>query len=149
MDAKDFPVDIDDDDDVSTNRYAFLMAKSNDSDVIIDKSAKVLVSFLDGVVLLQTDKPIYTPRQSGSLEYTKGKVSLYADQSNFLFTDRIRLISLEEDKSTYLSFDKSTRVQQYLTHPCLWTPKATEPALKSVLSRGFQDFVSQDSVVPK
>ena len=96
MDAKDFPVDIDDDDDVSTNRYAFLMAKSNDSDVIIDKSAKVLVSFLDGVVLLQTDKPIYTPRQSGSLEYTKGKVSLYADQSNFLFTDRIRLISFRK-----------------------------------------------------
>ena len=76
MDAKDFPVDIDDDDDVSTNRYAFLVAKSNDSNVIIDKGAKVLVSFLDGVVLLQTDKPIYTPRQSGSLEYTKGKVSL-------------------------------------------------------------------------
>lgn len=76
MDAKDFPVDIDDDDDVSTNRYAFLVAKSNDSDVIIKKDAKVLVSFLDGVVLLQTDKPIYTPRQSGSLEYTKGKVSL-------------------------------------------------------------------------
>lgn len=69
-------MDIDDDDDVSTNRYAFLVAKSNDSDVIIDKGAKVLVSFLDGVVLLQTDKPIYTPRQSGSLEYTKGKVSL-------------------------------------------------------------------------
>ena len=76
MDAKDFPVDIDDDDDVSTNRYAFLVAKTNDSDVIIDKGAKVLVSFLDGVVLLQTDKPIYTPRQSGSLEYTKGIVSL-------------------------------------------------------------------------
>ena len=69
-------MDIDDDDDVSTNRYAFLVAKSNDSDVIIDKGAKVLVSFLDGVVLLQTNKPIYTPLKSGSLEYTKGKVSL-------------------------------------------------------------------------
>ena len=69
-------MDINDDDDVSTNRYAFLVAKSNDSDVIIDKNAKVLVSFLDGVVLLQTDKPIYTPRQSDSLEYTKGEVSL-------------------------------------------------------------------------
>lgn len=65
-------MDIDNDDDISTNRYAFLVAKSNDSDVIIDKEAKVLVSFLDGVVLLQTDKPIYTPKQSGSLEYTRG-----------------------------------------------------------------------------
>ena len=84
-------MDIDDDDDVSTNRYAFLVAKSNDSDVIIGKSAKVLVSFLDGVVLLQTDKPIYTPRQSGSLEYTKGKVSLkhfIRRPIKFSFTDR-------------------------------------------------------------
>ena len=65
-------MDVDDDDDVSTNRYVSLIAKSNDSDVIINKEAKVLVSFLDGIVLLQTDKPIYTPQQSSSLEYAKG-----------------------------------------------------------------------------
>ncbi|XP_078346612.1 venom factor-like [Oculina patagonica] len=76
LDPRDFPVDINDDDDISTNRYAFLVAKTNDSDVIIDKEAKVLVSFLDGVVLLQTDKPIYTPRQGGSLEYTKVKIRI-------------------------------------------------------------------------
>ncbi|KAJ7360397.1 hypothetical protein OS493_017030 [Desmophyllum pertusum] len=76
LSPEDFPVDIDNDDDISTNRYAFLVAKSNDSDVIIDKEAKVLVSFLDGVVLLQTDKPIYTPKQSGSLEYTRVKIRI-------------------------------------------------------------------------
>lgn len=65
-------MDIDDEDDMSTNRYAYLIAKTNDSDVIIDKKVRVLVSFVDGIVLLQTDKPIYTPQQSGSLEYTKG-----------------------------------------------------------------------------
>ena len=72
MNPRDFPVDITDDDDMATNRYAFLIAKTNDSHVIIDKEVKILVSFLDGIVLLQTDKPIYTPQQSGSLEYTKG-----------------------------------------------------------------------------
>ena len=76
LDPIDFPVDIDDDDDVSTNRYAYLIVKTNNSDVNIDKEVKVLVSFSDGIVLLQTDKPIYTPQQSGSLEYTKGRYKI-------------------------------------------------------------------------
>lgn len=74
LNQQDFPLDTTDDDDMATNRYVYLIAKTNDSDVFIDKEVKVLVSFLDGVVLLQTDKPIYTPQQRGSLEYTKGKL---------------------------------------------------------------------------
>lgn len=61
LNQQDFPLDTTDDDDMATNRYVYLIAKTNDSDVFIDKEVKVLVSFLDGVVLLQTDKPIYTP----------------------------------------------------------------------------------------
>lgn len=81
-------MDVDDDDDVSTNRYVSLIAKSNDSDVIINKEAKVLVSFLDGIVLLQTDKPIYTPQQSSSLEYAKGD-SDFSHVKNEVLTERI------------------------------------------------------------
>ena len=70
-------MDISDEDDMATNRHAYLVAKTNNTDLIIQKEVKVLVSFLDGIVLLQTDKPIYTPQQSGSLEYTKGDSEKY------------------------------------------------------------------------
>ena len=76
LDPKDFPVDVTDDKDLATHRYVSLVAKSNDSDVTTNKEAKVLVSFLDGIVLLQTDKPIYTPQQSSSLEYAKGETDI-------------------------------------------------------------------------
>lgn len=68
MDPDDFPVS---EDDISTNRYVSLVAKTNNTDLAIDgEEVKVLVSFSDGIVLLQTDKPIYTPQHS--LEYTRG-----------------------------------------------------------------------------
>jgi len=76
LNQRDFPLDTTDDDDMATNRYVYLIAKTNDSDVFIDKEVKVLVSFVDGVVLLQTDKPIYTPQERGSLEYMKGSCKL-------------------------------------------------------------------------
>ena len=76
LDPKDFPVDVTDEDDLATHRYVSLVAKSNDSDVTTNKEAKVLVSFLDGIVLLQTDKPIYTPQQSSSLEYARGETDI-------------------------------------------------------------------------
>lgn len=72
----------------------------------------------------------------------------------FTPTNRISLAQIKlrldvcDDRSTHTNFDKSARPQQYLTHPCIGTPKTTEPALKCVLSRGSHDFVSQDSVVP-
>lgn len=68
MDPDDFPVN---EDEISTNRYVSLVAKTNNTDLAIDgEEVKVLVSFSDGIVLLQTDKPIYTPQHS--LEYTRG-----------------------------------------------------------------------------
>ena len=68
MDPDDFPVS---EDDISTNRYVSLVAKTNNTDLAIDgEEVNVLVSFSDGIVLLQTDKPIYTPQHS--LEYTRG-----------------------------------------------------------------------------
>ncbi|XP_015756257.1 PREDICTED: complement C3-like [Acropora digitifera] len=68
LDPDDFPVN---EDDISTNRYVSLVAKTNNTDLAIDgEEVKVLVSFSDGIVLLQTDKPIYTPQHS--LEYTRG-----------------------------------------------------------------------------
>lgn len=68
MDPDDFTVN---EDDISTNRYVSLVAKTNNTDLAIDgEEVKVLVSFSDGIVLLQTDKPIYTPQHS--VEYTRG-----------------------------------------------------------------------------
>ena len=63
---------VDNEDVTSAKRFVYLVAKSNDSDMTISKHVKVLVSFLDGIVLLQTDKPIYTPRQTYTMGYTSG-----------------------------------------------------------------------------
>ncbi|XP_074624283.1 complement C3-like isoform X1 [Acropora palmata] len=72
LDPDDFPVN---EDDISTNRYVSLVAKTNNTDLAIDgEEVKVLVSFSDGIVLLQTDKPIYTPQHS--LEYTRVKIRI-------------------------------------------------------------------------
>lgn len=84
-------MDVTDDKDLATHRYVSLVAKSNDSDVTTNKEAKVLVSFLDGIVLLQTDKPIYTPQQSSSLEYAKGETDISCQLGEFSY----RIFSLK------------------------------------------------------
>ncbi|XP_068695726.1 LOW QUALITY PROTEIN: venom factor-like [Montipora foliosa] len=76
LDPDDFPMDGADQDDISTKRYAYLVAETNETELTIDKEVKVLVSYSDGIVLLQTDKPIYTPQQSESLEYTRVKIRI-------------------------------------------------------------------------
>ncbi|PFX30398.1 Complement C3 [Stylophora pistillata] len=94
LDPKDFPVDVTDEDDLATHRYVSLVAKSNDSDVTTNKEAKVLVSFLDGIVLLQTDKPIYTPQQSSSLEYARGFITQIFGLSEFALTGQWTVVAL-------------------------------------------------------
>ena len=46
-------------------QYVYLVAKSDDAHFSFHKEAKILLSYKDGMVFIQTDKPIYTPRQSG------------------------------------------------------------------------------------
>lgn len=46
-------------------QHVYLVAKSDDGHFQFIKEAKILVSYRDGMVFIQTDKPIYTPRQSG------------------------------------------------------------------------------------
>ena len=46
-------------------QYVYLVAKSDDGHFQFQKEAKILLSYRDGMVFIQTDKPIYTPRQSG------------------------------------------------------------------------------------
>lgn len=60
VDPKDLP-------DVNSvdKQYVYLVAKSDDGHFQFHKEAKILLSYRDGMVFIQTDKPVYTPRQSG------------------------------------------------------------------------------------
>ena len=46
-------------------QYVYLVAKCDDAHFQFHKEAKILLSYKDGMVFIQTDKPIYTPKQSG------------------------------------------------------------------------------------
>ena len=58
------PEDLPDTNSVD-KQYVYLVAKSDDGHFQFHKEAKILLSYNDGMVFIQTDKPIYTPRQSG------------------------------------------------------------------------------------
>jgi len=45
-------------------QYVYLVAKCDDAHFQFHKEAKILLSYKDGMVFIQTDKPIYTPKQS-------------------------------------------------------------------------------------
>ncbi len=47
-------------------QYVYLVAKSDDAHFQFHKEARILLSYRDGMVFIQTDKPIYTPRQRGT-----------------------------------------------------------------------------------
>ncbi|XP_027048067.1 ophiophagus venom factor-like [Pocillopora damicornis] len=57
------PQDLSDPSSVD-KQYIYLIAKSDDGHFQFHKEAKILLSYKDGVVFIQTDKPVYTPRQS-------------------------------------------------------------------------------------
>ena len=60
MEPKDLP-DINSVD----KQYVHLVAKSDDAHFQFQREAKILLSCRDGMVFIQMDKPVYTPRQSG------------------------------------------------------------------------------------
>ena len=60
VDPKHVPVQ-----DLEFNQYLYLVAMSSDPQLFIFKKVKILLSYMDKIVLLQTDKPIYTPLQTG------------------------------------------------------------------------------------
>nr|BAH22724.1 complement component C3 precursor [Nematostella vectensis] len=45
-------------------QYVYLVAQCDDPKLKFKKEVKVLLSYRDGVILIQTDKPIYTPDQT-------------------------------------------------------------------------------------
>ena len=58
------PKDLPDTNSVD-KQYVYLVAKSDDAHFQFHKEARILLSYRDGMVFIQTDKPIYTPRQKG------------------------------------------------------------------------------------
>ena len=59
------PQDLPDTNSVD-KQYVYLVAKSDDGHFQFQKEAKILLSYKDGMVFIQTDKPIYTPKQDGT-----------------------------------------------------------------------------------
>ena len=49
-------------------QYVYLVAKSDDGHFQFHKEARILLSYKNGMVFIQTDKPIYTPRQRGRMD---------------------------------------------------------------------------------
>jgi len=47
-------------------QYVYLVASS--PQLNFKQESKILLSFRNGIILIQTDKPIYTPKQTGELE---------------------------------------------------------------------------------
>ena len=47
-------------------QYVYLVAKSDDGHYQFQQEAEILLSYKDGMVFIQTDKPIYTPKQDGT-----------------------------------------------------------------------------------
>lgn len=45
-------------------QFVYLIAKSDDGHFRFHKEAKILLSYKSGMVFIQTDKPVYTPKQS-------------------------------------------------------------------------------------
>ena len=62
-----FQVEPQDLPDINTvnKQYVYLVAKSDDGHFQFHKEAKILLSYRDRMVFIETDKPIYTPRQTG------------------------------------------------------------------------------------
>ncbi|KAL9988941.1 hypothetical protein ACROYT_G003437 [Oculina patagonica] len=85
------PKDLPDTNSVN-KQYVYLVAKSDDAHFQFHKEARILLSYRDGMVFIQTDKPIYTPGQ----------------------TVRIRVIPLDFDmKPSKRKNPKGNRVQQW------------------------------------
>ncbi|KAL9988934.1 hypothetical protein ACROYT_G003430 [Oculina patagonica] len=85
------PKDLPDTNSVD-KQYVYLVAKSDDAHFRFHKEARILLSYRDGMVFIQTDKPIYTPRQ----------------------TVRIRVIPLEFDtKPSKRKNPQGVRVEQW------------------------------------
>ena len=57
-------------------QYVYLHASCQDAALSFDEGTPILLSYKAGCVFVQTDKPIYTPRQSGM--YRTGVLVLQA-----------------------------------------------------------------------
>ena len=80
MEPKDLP-----DTNSVDKQYVYLVAKSDDGHFQFQKEAKILLSYRDGMVFIQTDKPIYTPRQSGKNSAPdQGPLCYVLEQGNLL-----------------------------------------------------------------
>ncbi|RMX42632.1 hypothetical protein pdam_00010273 [Pocillopora damicornis] len=64
-------------------RYVYLIAKSDDGHFQFHKEVKILLSFKNGMVFIQTDKPIYTPKQKDNFD-GRGIISKELLLSNFI-----------------------------------------------------------------
>ena len=63
-------------------QFVYLIAKSDDNHFRFQKEARIMLSYKNGMVFIQTDKPVYTPNQSG--EY-KMLVQILTSQTTGVF----------------------------------------------------------------
>ena len=88
-------------------QFVYLIAKSDDNHFRFQKEARIMLSYKNGMVFIQTDKPVYTPNQSGEYNVlvqiltsqTTGIFSCFQNIQRKLlyFAVKIRVIPLEFD----------------------------------------------------
>ena len=85
-------------DDLSPGKYLFKVVALNGEDVVFNQSTEVAVAPRGPTVLVQTDKPVYKPGQTGDI-LTAFLICLFVSTSVSIV--RMRILSMDYNMKPY------------------------------------------------